>query len=67
MRLVGSLEALTGIIENLLNTDLGPPPENLVHAIQESRQVLQTSSVILSQEGGAALDAELDARQDPES
>ena len=46
--------------------DAGQPPENLIHAIQDLRQILQTSSVILSQEGGAALDAELDAGQDPE-
>ena len=37
-----------------------------MHAIQESRQILQTSSVIMSQEVGAALDAEFDAGQDPE-
>ena len=43
-------EALTGIIENLWNPDAG-----LVHAIQESRQILQTSSVILSQEGERSL------------
>ena len=41
----------------------GQPPENLT---QSRSQILQTSSVILSQEGGAALDAELDAGQDPE-
>ena len=62
--LAKSLEALTGIMENLWNPDAGPPPDNPTHAIQESRQILQTSSVILSQEGGAALDAELDAGQD---
>ena len=58
-----SLEALTGIIENAWNPDAGTPPENLAHAIQESRR---TSSVILPQEAGAALDAELDAGQDLE-
>ena len=52
--LVKTLEALTGVIENLWNPDAGQPPENLIHAIQESRQTL-------SQEGGAALNAELDA------
>ena len=36
--------------------------DHLIQAIQESRAILQTSSVIVSQEGGAALDAE----QDPE-
>ena len=64
--LVRTLEALTGIIENLWNPDAGQPPEHLTHAIQESRQILQTSSVIMSQEGGAALDAEFAAGQDPE-
>ena len=64
--LVKTLEALTGIIEKLWNPDAGQAPENLIHAIQESRQLLYTSSVILSQEGGAALDAELDAGQDLE-
>ena len=64
--LVNILEALLGIIENLWNPDAGQPPENLIHAIQESRQILQTSSVIISQEGGAALDVDFDARQDPD-
>ena len=64
--LVRTLEALTGIIENLWNPDAGQPPEHLTHAIQESRQILQISSAIMSQEGGAALDAEFDAGQDPE-
>ena len=64
--LVRTLEALTGIIENLWNPDAGPPPEHLSHAIQESRQIFQTSSVIMSQDGGAALDAEFAAGQDPE-
>ena len=59
--LVKTLVALTGIIENLWNPDGGQPPEHLIHAIQESRQILQTSSVIMSQEGGAALDVEWDA------
>ena len=44
MSMVKSLEALTGIIENLWNPDAGPPPDDLVHAIQESRQILQTFS-----------------------
>ena len=48
------------------NPDAGQPPDHLIHAIQELRQILQTSSVILSQEGGAALDAELAAGQEPE-
>ena len=64
--LVRTLEALTGIIENLWTADAGQPPEHLTHAIQESRQILQTSSAIMSQEGGAALDAEFDTGQDPE-
>ena len=34
--------------------------------MQESRAILQTSSAILSHEGGAALEAEADAEQDPE-
>ena len=49
--LVRTLEALIGIIENLWNPDARQPPEHLIRAIQESRQILQTSSVILSQEG----------------
>ena len=64
--LVKTLEALMAIIENLWNPDAGQAPENLIHAILESRQLLHTSSVILSQEGGAVLDAELDAGQDLE-
>ena len=59
--LVKTLEALTGIIENLWNPGAGQPPDQLIHAIQESRAILQTSSVIMSQEGGAALDAEFAA------
>ena len=66
MSMVKSSEALTGIIENLWNPDARPPPDDLVHAIQESRQILHTSRVVLSQECGAALDAELDAGQDHE-
>ena len=57
---------LTGINENLWNPDAGQPPEHLIHAIQESRQILQTSSVLTSREGGAALDTEFAAGQDPE-
>ena len=64
--LVKTSEVLTGIIENLWNPDAGQPPEHLTHAIQESRQILQTSSVLMSQEGGAALEAELVAGQEPE-
>ena len=66
MSLVKTLKVVTGIIENLWNPDAAQPPENLIHAIQEPRQILQTSSVVLSQEGGTALDAELDAGQGPE-
>ena len=66
MSLVKSLEALTGLFENMWNPEAGPPPDQLIHAIQESRAILQTSSAILSQEGGAALEAETGARQDPE-
>ena len=61
--LVKTSEVLTGIIENLWNPDAGQPPEHLTHAIQESRQILQTSSVLMSQEGGAALEAEFAAGQ----
>ena len=39
MSLVKSLEALTAIVENMWNPCAGPLPENLVHAIQESRQM----------------------------
>ena len=63
---VKSLEALTGLIENVWNPEAGPPPDPLIHAIQESRAILQTSSAILSQEGGAAVEAETGAEQDPE-
>ena len=62
VKLVKSLEALTGLLENMA----GPPPDPLIHAIQESRAILQTSSAILSQEGGAAVEAETGAEQDPE-
>ena len=64
--LVKTLEALTGIIENMWNPDAGQPPDHLIHAIQESRAMLQTCSVMLSRKVGAALDAELDAEQNPE-
>ena len=42
--------------------DAGLPREHWIQAIQESKAILQTSSIILAQEGGAALDTE----QDPE-
>ena len=35
--LVKTLEALTGIIENLWNPDADQPPDHLIYAIQESR------------------------------
>ena len=63
--LAKSLEALTGL-ENLWNPVAGPPPEQLVQAIQESRAILQTSSVLLSQEGEAAAEIEAGDEQDPE-
>ena len=45
--LVKTLEALTGIIENLWNPDAGQPPDHLIHMQSRSRgQILQTSSVI---------------------
>ena len=66
MNLVKSLEILTGFIENMWNPESGPPPDQLVHALQESRATLQASSAILAQEGGAALEAEAGAQQDPE-
>ena len=66
VNLVKSLEALTGLLENMWNPEAGPPPDPLIHAIQESRAILQTSSAILSQEGGAAVEAETGAEQDPE-
>ena len=40
--------------------------EQLVQAIQESRAILQTSSVLLSQEGEAAVEIEAGDEQDPE-
>ena len=61
INLVKSLEALTGLIEKMWNPEAGPPPDQLIHAIQESRVILQTSSAILSQEGGAALEVETGA------
>ena len=63
VNLVKSLEALTGLIQNMWNSEAGPPPDQLIHAIQESRAILQTS---LSKEVGAALEAEVDAEQHPE-
>ena len=66
VNLVKSLEALTGLLENKWNAEAGPPPDPLIHAIQESRAILQTSSAILSQEGGAAMEAETGAEHDPE-
>ena len=39
---VKSVEALTGLIENMLNPEAGPPPDQLIHAIQESRAILRT-------------------------
>ena len=59
--LIKSLETLTDIIETMWNPDADHSRDNLTHAIQESRQILQTSSFILSQEG-----AESDVEQDPE-
>ena len=64
--LVNSLEALTGLIEIMWNPEARPPPDQLIHAIQESRAILQTSSAILSQAGGTALEAEAGVEQDPE-
>ena len=58
--LVKTLEALTGTIENMWNPDARPLPDSLVHAIQESRAILQTPSVILSQEGRRAGSRSLD-------
>ena len=60
--LVKTLGALIGIIEHMWNPDAGQTPDHLTHAIQESRAIRQTLSVVLSQEGGAALDAD----QEPE-
>ena len=64
VNLVRSLEALTGLVENKLNPEAGPPPAQLIRALPESRANLQTSSAILSQEGGAAIEAETGAEQD---
>ena len=47
--LVKSLEAVTGLIENMWKPEAGPPPDQLIHTIHESRQIIQTSSVIMSQ------------------
>ena len=58
VRVVTTLEALTGIIENMWNPGAGQPPDHLIQAIQESEALLQTCSVILAQEGGAALETE---------
>ena len=67
MNLVKSLEALTGRVGNMWNPEAGPPPDPLIYAIQESTVILQTSSAILSQEGGAAVEAETGAEQTPSS
>ena len=40
------------IIEKMWNSDAGQPPDHLIQATQESRAILQTSSLILCQEGG---------------
>ena len=65
VNLVKSWEALTGLVENKKwNPEAGPPPDPLIHAIQESRVILHTSSAILAQEGGAAVEAETGADQD---
>ena len=37
--LVKTVEALTGIVENMWNSDAGQPPEHLIHATQESRAI----------------------------
>ena len=65
--LVKNVEALTGIIENLWNPSTGPPPEQLVNVLQESRRILQTSSVILAQGGNETMEEVFDAepRFDP--
>ena len=42
VRLVETLEALTGHIENMWNPDAGQAPDHLILAIQESRQIPQT-------------------------
>ena len=44
--LVKSLEALTGLLENVWNPIPGPPPDSLIHAIHGSSAILQTSSGI---------------------
>ena len=48
---VQNLGSPDGNYRNMWNPDAGQPPEHLMHAIQESRAILQTSPVILSQEG----------------
>ena len=64
--LVKSWESLTGQVENLWNPAAWPPPDQLVQAIQESRTILQTSSVLLSHEGEALAEIEAGDEQDPE-
>ena len=66
MNLVKPPEAPTGPTENTRKQEAGPPPDELIRAIQESRAPLQAPPAILAQEGGAALPAETDAEQDPE-
>ena len=61
--LVKTLEALTRTSKTCRTQT---QVNHQIHAIQESRQILQTSSVIMSQEAGAASDVEFDAGQDPE-
>ena len=56
--LVKSLEALTGLIENMWNPEAGATTRS--PDTGNAGVILQTSSVVLSQKGGAALDAEQD-------
>ena len=43
------------------NPDAGQPPERLVQVIQESKVLIRTSSALVAQEAGVALDGEKDA------
>ena len=46
-----TLDALTGAVESLWIPEAGQPPEHLVRLIQESRAVMQASSVLSTREG----------------
>ena len=48
-----TLDSLTGAVERLWSPDAGQPPEHLVRLIQESRALVQASSVVFTQRAAA--------------